>query len=237
MGSVVWPDTLQSENPAVTTFGGYEKYARQSSPSSVAHQHHHHFHYPSGVFHTLGNLAEPFTYKGHDGGLASWTPDSDVRETKTAYHIEIEVPGVSDKKAVHIAWLSPRILQVEGAAVRPDLARGRDQDDKPKWESGGAGAAANGETKKAHIGQSADTSAKSAQDSRPCQKCADNENEMTTRIIHGERKIGSWRRLYTLPVGCDMTTLKAKLDAGLLQVSVLKQEGLVGEGMKSIEIE
>jgi len=222
---------LESEFPAMTTFGGYEKFARESVPIPVSHQHHHHYNYPSGVYHTLGNLAEGLTHKKTaNGGFAHWTPVSDVRETKIAYHIEIEVPGVSDKKAIKIECLSPQTLQVEGTALRPDLIRGREGDGEPVWESG----VSNGKTKEARV------NGKDAQDGGPCTKCADSrdtESEMTTKIIHGERKIGTWRRLFTLPIGCDMTTVKAKLDAGLLHISVFKMEGLVGEDAKMVEIE
>ena len=222
----------------MNTFGGYEKLAREGVP--IAHQHHHHFHYPGGVYHTLGNFAaEAFQHKKHtnaNGDLVSWTPDSDVCETKIAYHIEMEVAGVSDKKAIKIAWLSPRTLQVDGAAMRADLIRGREGDGEPMWESdvvsGGSGSETSGVSKKP------DVKAKDGEDGGPCIRCADCENEVTTKIIHGERKIGSWRRTFTMPIGCDMTTLRAKLDSGLLHISVFKKKVVDGEGpVKVVEVE
>jgi len=232
MGAVVWDSILESEFPAMTTFGGYEKYARESVPIPVSHQHHHHYNYPSGVYHTLGNLAEGLTHKKNiTGEFAHWTPTSDVRETKIAYHIEMEVPGVSDKKAIKIECLSPRTLQVEGTALRPDLIRGREGDGEAVWKSDSV---SNGDVKKAEV------NGEDAQDGGPCTKCADSrdsESEMTMKIIHGERKIGLWRRIFTLPIDCDMTTVKAKLDAGLLHISIFKKQGLVGEDAKMVEIE
>jgi len=231
MGAVVW-DT--ESDPAMLAFGGYERYPRESVPAPVSHHAHHHFTYPSGVYHTLGNLAQGLMHKKTAvGEFAHWTPDSDVRETKIAYHIELEVAGVSDKKTIKVVCLSPRTLLVEGVALRPDLLRGREGDGELVWKDEGV---SNGVAKKAEA-KKAEGNGKDALDGGPCTKCADTENEMTTNIIHGERKIGSWHRTFTLPLGCDLTTTKAKLDAGLLHISVFKKDGLVGDEAKTVEVE
>ena len=60
---------------------------------------------------------------------------------------------------------------------------------------------------------------------------------MTTEIIHGERKIGSWHRTFTLPLDRDLTTTKAKLDAGLLHISVFKNDGSGGDEAKMVAVE
>ena len=209
--AVVWDSVLDNEIPALRTFGGYENPARVSP--SITHSH---FYWPGSVSH----LPNPFNHKSD---LSPWKPASDIRETKLAYHIEIEVPGVSDKKAIQITWLSPHTLQVDGAATRPDLERGREGDGESIWESDPA----NGVSK-----------SDGENDGGPCVRCVDRENEMTTSMIAEERKIGAWRRVFTLPFGCDMKKAKARLDAGLLRISVFKKEVVEGgEPVNLIEVE
>src|SRR2546423_10041192 len=65
-------------------------------------RHMHHFHFPHM---DLQNMSWRFSRQhgksshiGNEPCLSSWAPDTDIRETKLAYHIEIEVPGVMDKK-------------------------------------------------------------------------------------------------------------------------------------------
>ena len=186
MGAVVW-DTPPETDPAMLTFGGYERYAREGVPAPIPHHVHHYFTDASGLYHTLGNLAQGLTHKKTAiGDFAHWTPDSDVRETKLAYHIEMEVPGVSDKKTIKVACLSPRTLLVEGVALRPDLLRGREGDGESVRKGDGV---TNDKIKKAEATK-VEVNGKGGLDGGPCIRCPDTENEMTTKIIHGERKIG-----------------------------------------------
>jgi hypothetical protein len=129
--AVVWDSILESEFPAMTSFGGYDKLTREavSMPIPVTHQHQHHFHYPNDAYHTLDKLS---SYKNSSNtNIALWSPSADVREIKLAYHVDMEVPGVSEKKAIKMDWLSPTTFQVDGMAVRPELIRGREGEGKP----------------------------------------------------------------------------------------------------------
>jgi len=47
-----------------------------------------------------------------------WVPDADIYETESAYQIDIEVPGVTDKEIMMIQWMSPRTLVVQGLIER-----------------------------------------------------------------------------------------------------------------------
>lgn len=223
MGAVVWDTTLDSNMPAGATFSEYAKLAHDNIPMPISNQQHHHFIHPGSLYHQLSNLGPTFRHQ-KTGELVSWTPDCDIRESKTAYHIEIEVPGVRDRKSIQVVWISPRILQIDGVAARPHLKGDRSEVV--------LGFGLNGIAKDEKIHKE-----DSGSDSQ-CQKCADRDNESElTNIVRGERKIGSWRRFFTLPVDCDATTLKAKLDAGLLHISVSKHEGTVAEGAQMVEIE
>jgi HSP20 family molecular chaperone IbpA len=101
----------------------------------------HHFHFPPVG---LQSMTRKFSYhrhkSSHTGGeprLSSWTPNTDIRETKLAYHIEIEVPGVMDRQNLLIQWMSPRTLLVEGDIKRPLVGRGKNAEGETLWEQEG----------------------------------------------------------------------------------------------------
>jgi hypothetical protein len=89
-------------------------------------------------------MTRKFSYHRHKSShtsgeprLSSWTPNTDIRETKLAYHIEIEVPGVGDRQSLLIQWMSPRTLLVEGDIKRPLVGRGKNAEGETLWEQEG----------------------------------------------------------------------------------------------------
>jgi HSP20 family molecular chaperone IbpA len=65
--------------------------------------------------------------------------------------------------------------------------------------------------------------------------------ETVPTILLGERKVGPWRRTFTLPDDVEMRELKARLEAGLLRIDLPKRsietENDVKHGGIRIEIE
>jgi HSP20 family molecular chaperone IbpA len=120
----------------------------------------HHFHFPplsthaltsrvrnsfGGSIDNVGHLAQPPapvpTFRLYE--IPPWVPNADIRETKHAYHIEIELPGVTDKKATTIQWLERGTLLVRGEIRSPALHRRQDDDDNDATNGEGT----NGQTK------------------------------------------------------------------------------------------
>jgi HSP20 family molecular chaperone IbpA len=62
---------------------------------------------------------------GKAGVVSSWSPRTDIRQTRLAYHIEIEVPGTTNKEELAIEWLSPSTLVVRGEVERPFVGHGK----------------------------------------------------------------------------------------------------------------
>ena len=86
----------------------------------------HHFHFPATSIHDFKSHVENIQHEAHSpvsvSAWSPWVPDTDISETKLAYHIEIEVPCVTDRKAMVIRALSPNTLLIQGGIYRPDIA-------------------------------------------------------------------------------------------------------------------
>jgi hypothetical protein len=46
-------------------------------------------------------------------------PDVDIRDATDSYVIEVELPGISDKKAIKLEWTSTRSLLLNATTERP----------------------------------------------------------------------------------------------------------------------
>lgn len=67
------------------------------------------FHFLSGPWHQRHHKQHIFV------------PHVDMRETKHDYYLDIELPGVQDKRSINVEWTANRKLLVEGAIERPSL--------------------------------------------------------------------------------------------------------------------
>lgn len=110
------------------------------NPHRLLEMHTHHFHFPpTGLLAARDGFAQHVRAggrklshaadgeRGHSrhGSFSSWSPRTDIRQTKLAYHIEIEVPGTTDKETLLIQWLSPSTLIVRGEIERPFVGHGK----------------------------------------------------------------------------------------------------------------
>lgn len=118
--------------------------------------------------------------------------------------------------AFQVQWLTPRTLMIEAkATLRPLVHRGREENGNAIWEE---------RTEAENAAAKTDSNSKSDDDDGGVlHRCADTAEERTTRIVLEERKLGSWRRNFTLPIDVDMKTAKAGVEFGLLHISVLKK--------------
>ncbi|KAJ9607655.1 hypothetical protein H2200_007733 [Cladophialophora chaetospira] len=208
------------------------------------HAHPSHFEFPRTSLHAVTLHSH---YKGpHAPGsvrapksATSWTPATDIRETLASYHIEVEVPGVVNKDDIVIQWLSPHTLLVQGVAERPKNIGLTDQSEgKRVWEGkddeGWAVESGHGKPPPTDGGPLLRTPSRETVE-------ADFLADTTPTVLLSERKVGSWRRTFTLPEDVEMKELKARLEGGLLRIDLPKRsiedlESLKGAGIR-IEIE
>lgn len=178
-----------------------------------------------------------------------WVPDSDIRETGSGYHIEIEVPGTGEKESMMIQWLSPRTLIVTGTIERPVLdGSGQEMSGDKIWEGDGAGWAE--ETRKWNevCPQPRHSLAiRSRWRTLTFSEQANIQGEELYRTLShnsvpaasatyllGERKVGPWMRSFTLPPDVNMKALKAELNNGLLQIHLPKREATGEKGVRIV---
>jgi len=199
--AVVWDSALGPP----TSSANYDALATDG------HSDAHLLHQPSRA---NGTALDPAHKRQVNGNIASWTPDSDIRETKIAYHIEIELAGLTNMKDILIQWMSSRTLLVEGKTRRMDLCRTHEGDGEAMWESDSQPSDVENEMHESN----------NDEDGGVLYRCPDTPEERTTRLVQSERKIGAWRRSFTLPIDADMKTVKAALDNGLLHISVFKRQ-------------
>lgn len=79
----------------------------------------HHFHRPGPIKqaqHLVHEFAHPF---GDSYPLPA--PQTDIRETKSAYYLDIELPGLRDKNDVKLKWTGERSLFIDAAIQREAL--------------------------------------------------------------------------------------------------------------------
>ncbi|RVX71949.1 hypothetical protein B0A52_04348 [Exophiala mesophila] len=184
----------------------------------------HHFQFPPVSLHNL-------TLKAHYHGphapgsirtstSGNWAPATDIRETLRLYHIEIETAGTTDKDSLLIQWLSPHTLLVQGEIKRPGPLGLLDPSEGEKvWEGDDDGwAKETGHAKP-------DTTDGGPIERTPSRETVEAElrNDTKPTILLSERKVGPWRRTFTLPDDVEIRELKARLEGGLLRIDVPKR--------------
>ncbi|KAK5194438.1 hypothetical protein LTR99_002940 [Exophiala xenobiotica] len=217
----------------------------QQHPNELVQPHEHptHFQFPRVSLHEM-------TLRTHYHGphkpeqvsapraAGVFAPATDIRETMRSYHIEIETPGVTNKDSILIQWLTPHTLLVQGEAKRPtNIGLLDNADGKRVWE----GASGEGwPTESGHYKKSEDGGPLMRTPSRETVEAELMADVMPT-VLLSERKVGSWRRTFTLPQDVEMKELRARLDGGLLRIDLpkrsLEDEAEMSRGGIKIEIE
>jgi len=177
-------------------------------------------------------------------------PIFDIQESKTAYFLEGEFPGISDKNAIVIEKVGPRTLAIEAKVSKLNLHD--EWKDEPRaglfkqFEDTPAQAEDTASQAKADGGvnepestpvvpeeQAPGESDKKEEDIEAGDKRtpswiqmsdtkSKHEEGVTTLVM--ERHVGLLGRSFTFPRAVDFDGLKAKLRAGLLRIMVPKAE-------------
>ncbi|EMC98274.1 hypothetical protein BAUCODRAFT_146829 [Baudoinia panamericana UAMH 10762] len=130
-------------------------------------------------------------------------PDVDVRDGGREYWVDVEVPGIKNVEDIHCQWTSNTIVVVSGNIMRP-IHNSEQQQQQPS--TGG---------RDAH-GVYEPPPSTQEHYQPPYQHVG------PPYTIVSERRIGHFRRIFHLPVPAEVSKMTAKLEAGLLSLTIPK---------------
>jgi len=151
----------------------------------------------SPLFRLLDDYDSHRSTRG-DTSIRGFAPRFDVRESKDAYHLDGELPGL-DQNQIDIEFSDPQTIVVKGRVER-------------EYQSPSAPAPAEAEN-------TGDSSA-------AVQKIPDNKQISKEKAGHrfwvSERSVGEFHRTFTFPTRVDQDNVKANLKNGVLAITVPK---------------
>lgn len=197
----------------------------------------HHFHFPPTSLlaastnfgrHLRAEMRKLSHAADGERGVTSyettWGPNTDIRQTKLAYHIEMEVPGTTDKEKLSIQWLKPNTLIVSGESERPFVGhvKEREHQGSLKEDDHNANHVSNEFTYQSSTGSKHLEGKTKKDDGVIRKKITDpgDEGADIPMFLLKERKTGPWQQTFILPHNAEMTMLKARLEGGLLRIDI-----------------
>jgi len=177
-------------------------------------------------FSPLFRLADELDRAARSGPLSgsvqantrSFTPRFDIRETKEAYELHGELPGI-EQSNINIEWSDDNTLTIAGHTDHSyesssEAPRVTDAEDgphyrKPTVEEEGEGAKKSGDHGKALT--------------KPDEKEVAETDENRPRFWVSERSYGSFHRSFQFPAAVDHDNVKASLKNGILEIVVSKK--------------
>lgn len=234
-------------------YPGFYYYTPEPYHTTHIPKHHHHV-VPPPLKHAVHDFVHPF-----GDGYQVPAPPCDIRETKTAYYLDVELPGLRDKGGVRLRWTGTRSLFVDAKIQRDKLPDG----EEAKKEGGVAAAATaavaapGGVVQEGKVtpspaeadqeGPSSSSSSSSSESDKKKKKKSKGKGkkkstkkeEKKVHFLKKERKIGEMARAFNFPVDVDQDKTVAKLAYGVLSVVVPKKvkHAEEEEGQRNIEIE
>jgi HSP20 family molecular chaperone IbpA len=186
-------------------------YLNETCPQPGSHPHHH----------RLPHWSPNYAKRLHENEDQVYQPRADVVETPSAFHIDVELPGLEHKADLTLKWLSSRTILVS-CVIRRKVVPG---EEVPTTVSNGKapqdineGAAAKKEEKKLTSLAGHPVNGAPA----PIQKTVDPST--TLHLTVRERNIGHISRAFNFPVDVEHKKTKGRLSGGLLTLVVLKKD-------------
>jgi HSP20 family molecular chaperone IbpA len=140
--------------------------------------------------------------------ISSFAPRFDVRESKDAYHLDGELPGIAQKD-IEIEFSDPQTLNIKGRAVREYHSNNVDN-----------------ETENANAPKPASVEDENNDNDKAVQKTSDKKEVSKPANNYkywvSERSVGEFHRAFNFPSRVDQDGVKASLKNGVLSVLVPK---------------
>lgn len=142
--------------------------------------------------------------------ISSFAPRFDVRESKDAYHLDGELPGIAQKD-IEIEFSDPQTLNIKGRAVREYHSSSADSESEPTGNSPKPASVEDENNETA-------TAVQKSSDKKEVSKQAQNNFKYWV----SERSVGEFHRSFNFPSRIDQDGVKASLKNGVLSVVVPK---------------
>jgi HSP20 family protein len=149
----------------------------------------------------------------------SFTPRFDVRETKEAYELHGELPGI-EQSNVNIEWTDDNTLAISGHTEHTytsgEEPRVTDTEDGSHYHKPSVEEEGEGTTKTGEKGQALTKTNEK-------KELATENDEGRPRFWVSERSYGSFHRSFQFPAAIDSDSVKASLKNGILEIVVPKK--------------
>ncbi|KAF2280918.1 HSP20-like chaperone [Westerdykella ornata] len=145
-----------------------------------------------------------------DNRLRSFSPKFDVKETRDAYELHGEFPGV-EQKDINIEWTDQNTLTIHG---RHEEVKERGQRPQGFIEEEGK--------KKERQPSVEEEGAEQTQVAKTGTKEVAKRGEPETKYWVSERSVGEFHRSFAFPAAVDQDNVKASLKNGILSIIVPK---------------
>ncbi|KAI5285976.1 hypothetical protein KEM54_000158 [Ascosphaera aggregata] len=159
--------------------------------------------------------------------IASFTPRFDVRESKDAYHLDGDLPGLSQKD-VELTFTDPHTLLIKGSITREYTESSEDKDKKSS-----ADAPHHTPTVEDATDEKSNDQVTKPTNTESSVAKKDDHHQPTYKYWVSERSSGSFHRTFNFPARIDQDGVKASLKDGVLSVTVPKAPA---PAMRKIEI-
>lgn len=143
--------------------------------------------------------------------ISSFAPRFDVRESKDAYHLDGELPGIQQKE-IEIEFSDPQTLTIKGRAVREYHSENPEE----------GAAETSGNNKSATVEDASKNNEQAVETTSNKKEVSNNKPKNNFKYWVSERSVGEFHRSFNFPSRVDQDAVKANLKNGILSITVPK---------------
>ncbi|KAH6639996.1 hypothetical protein BKA67DRAFT_542525 [Truncatella angustata] len=178
------------------------------------------------VRHAIGHAFHSIEELGHsENEYPLPPPHADIRESRTRYYIDVELPGAHDKRDIVLKWTGLNTLYLNATTKRQPTP-----EDEPE-----TGDAVPASPSKSPEPRPADSQKEGVNSEEGKKKKA--KPEKPVHLVRHERRFGRHARAFTFPVPVQQDEITAKLAYGVLNITVPKVEVDKNAEHKHVDIE
>lgn len=179
----------------------------------------HHRNHVSNLTHSI-HTHLPWHQNAH-GTQPLVCPETDIGETAQSYHIEMALPGVTNKEEISIQWPSNHTLVVKGVVMTGE--------DQIKHKNNPIARTDSNSTFEKLLKKVSDSGHLNQRNKQDLSGVENGSNGSAKGVAEGslmyilkERKLGVFQRSFTLPLEVISDGCRVKLEHGLLKLDVPK---------------